>query len=465
MTDGKSRLTGISGLSGVWMWIALATVAGLPYAPLALAADTAEWVQYRGPNRDNISPETTAWPAKGPKKLWEVNLGGIGYGSLTIAKDRIYTTGNSGKNLSSATTYCLDATTGKTLWEYTINTTKKDVAGVTPSIAGNRVITAGPGGELACLNAETGAVVWEAPLGITQAGIYCYGASPLVHKDKVIVLAGSTIRAFALADGKELWKTDWMTPPGGGRWASPVLGTFDGQETVVCVSRSNMVGLSPADGKMLWKQDFEKNPNGEDLFNTPTVSGNHIVCIAYRVAGARSTRLTCVEIKNNKAEQIWKSEILTGQRSQSPIVRNNCVYLTSDIFPVNTPQDAKGQLICYDLQTGKVLWKSNAPQSRGPLPPAGKKIWIDGGAFMMAGDNMIILDGTGHIEMANVSAKGCTVLGDADFVDSALVVSDTASPSGNVLTRSGFQFITPPLLLNGRLYVRNHERVACYNLQ
>ena len=441
------------------MLIVFATVACLPNASVALASDSVEWTQYHGPNRDNVAPETTTWPATGPKKLWASAVG-WGYSSFAVATGRVYTMGSSNK-LNSATTYCLDADTGNILWEHTIALSKREVVGCTPSIAGDRVISAGPGGELVCLDAMSGRVIWEALMGL-KPFLYCYGASPLVYNNKVIVIAGSTIRAFALADGSELWKTDWVTPPGGGCWSSPVLGTFDGQKTVVCLSRSNMVGVCPDDGKMLWKLDFESKPTGEDLVNTPTVISNRIICLAYRIAGARSTRLTCIEIKNGKPAQIWKSETRSGQRAQSPVVRDNCVYVTSDVAPVKTPRDAKGQICCYDVQTGKLLWSSNEPQSRGPLPPVGKQIWNDGGSFMMAGSRLVILDGTGHLEMAEVSAKKCTVLGDAPFdVPDAVDNSEKGSaPSSDI-----FHYLTPPLLLNGRLYVRNHGKVVCYDMQ
>ena len=81
---------------------------------------------------------------------------------------------------------------------------------------------------------------------------------------------------------------------------------------------------------------------------------------------------------------------------------------------------------------------------------------------MMAGSRLVILDGTGHLEMAEVSAKKCTVLGDAPFdVPDAVDNSEKGSaPSSDI-----FHYLTPPLLLNGRLYVRNHGKVVCYDMQ
>jgi hypothetical protein len=62
-------------------------------APLALAAD---WPQYRGPNRDDVSPETgllKAWPKGGPKLAWTFEAAGVGYSPVAVSGERVYVTG------------------------------------------------------------------------------------------------------------------------------------------------------------------------------------------------------------------------------------------------------------------------------------------------------------------------------------------------------------------------------------
>ena len=46
----------------------------------------ADWPQFGGPDRNNISRETglaRTWPSKGPKVLWSIALG-AGYGSPSV---------------------------------------------------------------------------------------------------------------------------------------------------------------------------------------------------------------------------------------------------------------------------------------------------------------------------------------------------------------------------------------------
>ena len=61
--------------------------------PHLLAAD---WPQYRGPNRDDVSPETgllKAWPKDGPPLAWTFEAAGVGYSPPAVVGDRVYVTG------------------------------------------------------------------------------------------------------------------------------------------------------------------------------------------------------------------------------------------------------------------------------------------------------------------------------------------------------------------------------------
>jgi outer membrane protein assembly factor BamB len=82
-------------------------------APLASAAD---WPQWRGPARDGVGQESglaRQWPADGPRLLWQVDHVGVGYSSLAVVGDRIYTQGD----LQGVEhVLCLDAGDGSIVW-------------------------------------------------------------------------------------------------------------------------------------------------------------------------------------------------------------------------------------------------------------------------------------------------------------------------------------------------------------
>ena len=425
------------------------------------AIETGGWPAFRGPNHDGVSRETdwtAKWPTQGLSKVWETKLA-PDFNGLSLQDGRLYTMGTPDRKAQTLA-YCLDAATGKVLWECPIGPLIDGTgSGATPAVSGTHVVAVSAAGRIVCINGDDGAVAWDVELGLKPAQ-YCYSSSPLIHRGTVIVLAGPAIRAFDLATGKLQWKTDWRVPAGGGRWSSPVLGVFDGQETVVCLSRSNLVGLNPDDGHERWKFALEDEPKGEDLPNTPVIVGNRIAFLAFRAEAARKTRIVCVEIRNGAPVECWRSKDKIGNRTQSLVAWDSRLYLTSAFNPANNPsaalKDIVGAVHCFDLQTGDVLWVSNAPQMQMPLG-AGNKPGNDndGGTFAMAGGKLLLLNSAGCLTVSDVSAKGCTLLSHADL--SADLQSSRAW--------CGWQFMVPPLLLNGRLYLRNHENIACYDVR
>src|SRR5262249_49197399 len=74
-----------------------ARMAKLRTAPLLTIPSTpvlsGDWPQWRGPNRDGVSPETgllTNWPPDGPRVLWRKPLD-CGFSSLAVVGGRLYT--------------------------------------------------------------------------------------------------------------------------------------------------------------------------------------------------------------------------------------------------------------------------------------------------------------------------------------------------------------------------------------
>jgi hypothetical protein len=74
-------------------WVARQTAA--PARSTATAS--AEWLTFRGPNRDGKSPDTgllKEWPEGGPKLLWKVTDIGKGWSGVAVAGGTVYVTGD-----------------------------------------------------------------------------------------------------------------------------------------------------------------------------------------------------------------------------------------------------------------------------------------------------------------------------------------------------------------------------------
>ena len=84
--------------------------------PPATAAASTGWSQWRGPNRDGVSPEAgllKKWPDGGPKLLWSVKGLGRGFSSVAIFNGRGFVMGGRGDNQVVA---AIDLATQKELW-------------------------------------------------------------------------------------------------------------------------------------------------------------------------------------------------------------------------------------------------------------------------------------------------------------------------------------------------------------
>ena len=63
---------------------------------LLAGAAAADWPQWRGPDRTDISKETGLlkdWPKDGPKLLWTYRDAGIGFSGMAVVGDRLYSMG------------------------------------------------------------------------------------------------------------------------------------------------------------------------------------------------------------------------------------------------------------------------------------------------------------------------------------------------------------------------------------
>ena len=83
---------------------AMMAVATVVFSVIAIHA--ADWPQWQGPDRTNLSKETglmKEWPSSGPPVIWSASGIGGGYGSMAIVGERVYLQGmRNGSSIVSA---------------------------------------------------------------------------------------------------------------------------------------------------------------------------------------------------------------------------------------------------------------------------------------------------------------------------------------------------------------------------
>ncbi|MGE0607820.1 MAG: PQQ-binding-like beta-propeller repeat protein, partial [Pirellulales bacterium] len=224
------------------------------------AARGDDWPHWRGPDRNDHSPEDSGfsaghWPLGDAD--WNASLG-IGSASPIVVGDRLYTLGwHEGREH----VVCLDIATGKTLWsesypapQYGRKATGDEGIYGGPSStpeydpATKLLYTLGADGDLHCWRTATGKQrkVWGKNLyqeydppqrprfGRSGLRDYGYTSSPLVQGDVLIVEVGDeegTLMAFDKRSGQRRWKSECIDAAG--HSGGPVPMTVEG---VPCVA-------------------------------------------------------------------------------------------------------------------------------------------------------------------------------------------------------------------------------------
>ena len=289
---------------------------------------TADWPQWRGPNRDSVSPETglaLEWGVTPPKPLWQVNVG-LGYSSMAVAAGKLYTEGWNWRN-GNNTVACLDAVTGKAIWKYGypagsgvwLDVGRGHIpdfmgARATPAIDGNRVYTLGTDGQAFCFAADSGKILWQRRLAKEKDaninGDWWLSASPLVVGNKVILGSKGGGIAVDKLTGKTLWSVGNETAG----LSSPSLFQRQGKLCLQLRSSSTIYTVDPDTGKIIWTYTWW---NGSDSAD-PLVIGDNLL-----MGGAYSRGSSCIPI--GSTTPLWKGNTVIPEVS-SPILYKGLIY-------------------------------------------------------------------------------------------------------------------------------------------
>ena len=248
--------------------------------PVENAARLIRWAGFRGADRNGTLPGVridTDWAVSPPVSLWRRPVG-PGWASFSVRGNVLYTQEQRGdEEIVSA--YSL--TTGEPVWRHRDRVRLNDPMGgpgprATPTLAGDRVYTMGSTGIFNALVAESGSVVWsrDVPMDLsTNIPTWGYSSSPLIVGDLVVVAAGGTLAAYALADGQPRW----VGPAGGDSYSSPQLATIDGVSQVLLPSTTGTTGVAPATGKALWTHPWNTRLPSMPIVQPAVLDGSTVL--------------------------------------------------------------------------------------------------------------------------------------------------------------------------------------------
>lgn len=377
-----------------------------------------DWPQWRGPNRDGVSPEKgwlRSWP---PKELWRRSIG-AGLSSVVVDNGRLYVTGCT---VNQILTYCFDAGTGAQIWSrgYACTITPGAISGPgpTPAVAGNEVYTFDGVGNLYCFDKMTGTVLWNRQVDLGMTYCYGYNASPLVEGNLVILNASGR---GAAVDRNAPHSIVWpITPQGSAGFPSPVGYSLGGQRFTALATEMAILGVNAGSGDIAWSYPLGDIRRGQD----PIVYGDNL--LFSKAAG----NWVCLRPGPASAETVWTNASLRGADSGSGVLWKDHVY---------TPT-SHGGMMCFDARNGAQKWLRMMPEAYhdGPL------IASDGKLIVYWGCKLLVLKATpdGYDEEGRVPV-------------------DVVQPWTHGWLESAH---ATPALAHGRIYVRQYDVVVCYQV-
>ena len=404
--------------------IAFLATAVLTATPLM----SADWPQWRGAGRVGHSPDTSIlapWPKSGPKQSWIFKDAGIGYSSFSIVGTRLFTMG---ARQESEQVICLDATTGKELWATSLGPVYENNWGdgprSTPTVDGDHLYALSATGILACLNIKDGTEVWKVDVVKSLGGElqgWGYTESVLIDGDHVICTPGGqqgTMAALHKKTGAVVWQSSKLKGPA--QYSSPIRIEVNGQPQYAQLLMNKVVGIAPKDGALLWETSF---PGRVAVIPTLVFHDNSV----YATAGY-GTGCQMIKLDGAEPEVVYEEKSITNHHG-GVIVVDGKIYGHSD----------KGGWTCQDFLTGKIEWQDES---------------LGKGTCTYAAGHLICVD----------ENDGTVVLATAKPDKWQEISRFKLAPQTSLRKKEG-RIWSHPVVVNGRLYLRDQDLIFCYNVK
>jgi len=397
-----------------------------------------DWPEQRGPNRDGISKETglpEKWTLNGENMLWRAPYGGRS--APVIMGNRVYVQNPSGRGADEQErVMCLDADTGKVIWEYKFNIFQSDapahrVGWASPAIdteTGN-LYAIGAGGMLVALGKD-GKRMWDRSIGEEFGAFTTHGGrmtSPLIDGNLVIVsLAVSTwgkesnraqrIIALDKRNGEIIWVSNPGGRPYDTAYAGMNIATIGGQRLLIMgLGDGGVYAVKPQTGEKVWGKVVAKRG-----LNTCVVVNGNTVIFSHGDENLDSTDRGMIaaidgsqkgEIKDYK----WAVRGFSGGFS-SPILDGDRVYQIED----------GSKMIAFDVVTGKELWKQQlGTVQKAPPVLADGKLYVgtESGKFFILRPHADRVDTLSEVDLPISKYSCCSEEGAPEQVLAGAAVS------------------------------------------
>ncbi len=391
------------------------------------ATSSGEWNQFRGPNRDNVSPETgllSEWPGSGPELAWTATGIGEGYSSVAVSNGRLFTMGN--RDRAEAVT-AIDLATGREIWSVATGREYREGQGNgprgTPTIVDGRLYALGGNGDLACLEVESGNIVWKKNILQDFGGsniTWGISESVLVDGDRLICTPGGsrgTMVALNRNTGSPIWTAQ---VPGNPRaaYSSAIAVEVGGVRQYVNYTHAGVIGVRASDGRVMWGR--EESANSTANCSTPVFFQNHVFTASgYNTGGA----LFQLQSRGGMtgAQPVFQTREMKNHHGGMVVVDGFLYGCDNSI------------LKCINLRNGQVAWESRS---------------VGKGSVTCADGHLYVRSEDGPVALVEVSSREYIEKGRFD------------QPR-----RSGRPAWPHPVVADGKLFLRDMDTLLAYDVK
>src|SRR5262245_25305610 len=345
-----------------------------------------DWPELRGPNRDGVSKEKNLpekWALNGENFLWRVPYGGRS--SPIVMGNHVYVQNPSGRGTElQERVMCLDADTGKVIWEYKFNIYQRDVpphrvgwASPTADPETGNVFALSVGAQVIALSKD-GKLLWQRSIGEEWAAFTTHGGrtmSPVIDGDLVIVSAaisnwgttGNRMHRFVGLD-KKTGDIVYVSTPGGRpydtAYASPLIATINGLRQFISGTGDGAVhAIKPQTGERIWSYVASKR-----AINTGVAVSGTTVLISHGDENLDTSELGMIAAIDGTQTGDIKAAKWADKGTQfgfsAPVVDGQTVYQI----------DNGSNIEAFDVESGRRLWSKQlgTVQKAAPVLADGK---------------------------------------------------------------------------------------------
>jgi outer membrane protein assembly factor BamB len=428
----------------------------------ARAKSGSDWADWRGPTRDGISLEKNLpekWSRQGENLLWKAPYGGRSAPIVMNGRVFMFNSAGEGETMQERV-LCLDAETGRKIWEYRFNVYSTDVpprriawsSPVGDPTTGN-VYAFGSGADLVALSND-GKLLWARSLTDEYGAWTTHGGrtvSPIIEGDLVIVstvtdgfgdIASRRHRYYGF--DKRTGECAWISTPGARpfdtTYSTPVVTSSDGTRLMIAGGGDGSVSaMKVSTGEPVWNYPMSKRG-----VNPGVIVKDGIAYMTHQEENLDTNemgQLAAIDIsakgpinKTSNKEKIKYALTNYQLGPSSPIIVGDTLYAVT----------AESSLHAFNIADGKLRWEHKLGTIQKASP-----VYADGKIYVGTEN--------GKFYILKPGPTGCQVL-DEDELESVDKV-DLRTAEGDEMIASNEQVLAGVAVSRGRIYLVSTKNI------